>query len=198
MIARPQDEQVWRFLADAERVVPCFPGAALSGVQGDRLQGQLSIRLGPITGAFTGEARVIRDQAKQRGTVLGAGRDRLSASRATAEIEYALAAEQAGAATRVDITVRTLLFGPLAQFGRSAIVDDLVRASPRRSRTISNGASRDRQVQTTAQPCLSPQDRWSAPSCGRGCGTRSPDCWESFVDDRSGASREMERHCRSS
>jgi carbon-monoxide dehydrogenase small subunit len=36
-----------------------------------------------------------------------------------------LTAEQAGAATRVDITVRTLLFGPLAQFGRSAIVNDL-------------------------------------------------------------------------
>jgi aerobic carbon-monoxide dehydrogenase small subunit len=123
VIARPQDE-VWRFLADVERVVPCFPGATLNGMQGDRLQGQLSIRLGPITGAFTGEARVIRDEARQRGTVLGAGRDRLSASRATAEIEYALTAE-AGAATRIDITVRTLLLGPLAQFGRSAIVNDL-------------------------------------------------------------------------
>ena len=36
-----------------------------------------------------------------------------------------MTAEQSGAATRVDITVRTLLFGPLAQFGRSAIVNDL-------------------------------------------------------------------------
>jgi carbon-monoxide dehydrogenase small subunit len=124
MIARPQDE-VWRFLADVDRVVPCFPGATLRGSQGDRLQGQLSIRLGPITAAFNGEARIVRDEARQRGILLGAGRDRLSASRATAEIEYALTAEQAGAATRVDITVRTLLFGPLAQFGRSAIVNDL-------------------------------------------------------------------------
>src|SRR5262249_61312886 len=46
-------------------------------------------------------------------------------SRASAEIEYRLSAEQGGAATRVDITVRTLLLGPLAQFGRSAIVSDL-------------------------------------------------------------------------
>ena len=124
VIARPQDE-VWRFLADIERVVPCFPGATLTGSRGDRLQGRLSIRLGPITGVFSGEARVIRDDEKQRGIVLGAGRDRLSASRATAEIEYALTTEQAGAATRVDITVRTLLLGPLAQFGRSTIVNDL-------------------------------------------------------------------------
>jgi len=57
--------------------------------------------------------------------ILGAGRDRLSASRASAEIEYHLSAEQGGAATRVDITVRALLLGPLAQFGRSAIVSDL-------------------------------------------------------------------------
>jgi carbon-monoxide dehydrogenase small subunit len=36
-----------------------------------------------------------------------------------------LTGESSGAATRVDITVRALLLGPLAQFGRSAIVSDL-------------------------------------------------------------------------
>jgi aerobic carbon-monoxide dehydrogenase small subunit len=57
--------------------------------------------------------------------ILGAGRDRLGASRASGELEYRLSAEQGGAATRLDITVRALLLGPLAQFGRSAIVTDL-------------------------------------------------------------------------
>ena len=102
-----------------------MPGATLSGSRGDRLQGQLAIKLGPIAAAFNGEARMIRDEAMQRGMILGAGRDRLSASRASAEIEYRLSAEQGTAATRVDITVRALLLGPLAQFGRSAIVSDL-------------------------------------------------------------------------
>jgi aerobic carbon-monoxide dehydrogenase small subunit len=123
-IARPQRE-VWNFLAEVKRVVPCMPGATLSAAQGDRLQGQLAIKLGPIAATFNGEARVMRDEAMQRGMILGAGRDRLSASRASAEIEYGLSAEQGGAATRVDITVRALLLGPLAQFGRSAIVSDL-------------------------------------------------------------------------
>jgi aerobic carbon-monoxide dehydrogenase small subunit len=123
-IARPQRE-VWDFLADVKGVVPCMPGATLSAAQGDRLQGQLAIKLGPIAATFNGEARVMRDEAMQRGIILGAGRDRLSASRASAEIEYGLSAEQGGAATRVDITVRALLLGPLAQFGRSAIVSDL-------------------------------------------------------------------------
>jgi carbon-monoxide dehydrogenase small subunit len=124
VIARPQRE-VWNFFAQVERVVPCMPGATLSGSRGDRLQGQLAIKLGPIAAAFNGEARMIRDEAMQRGMILGAGRDRLSASRASAEIEYRLNAEQGGAATRVDIAVRALLLGPLAQFGRSAIVSDL-------------------------------------------------------------------------
>ena len=124
VIARPPRE-VWRFLADVERVVPCMPGATLTGSRGDRWQGQIAIRLGPIVAAFNGEARIIRDDAAQRGIILGAGWDRLSASRANAELEYALTAAQSGAATRVDITVRALLLGPLAQFGRSAIVQEL-------------------------------------------------------------------------
>ena len=92
-----------------------MPGARLTGSHGDRWQGQITVKLGPITAAFSGEARVIRDEARQRGMILGAGRDRLSASRANAEIEYVLTAEQAGTAVRVDITVRAVLLGPLAQ-----------------------------------------------------------------------------------
>ena len=124
VIARPQGE-VWSFLDDIARVVPCMPGATLSAVRGDRLRGQLAIKLGPIAATFDGEARVVRDAATQRGMILGAGRDRLGASRASAELEYQLRPEQVAAATRVDITVRALLLGPLAQFGRSGIVSDL-------------------------------------------------------------------------
>jgi carbon-monoxide dehydrogenase small subunit len=124
VIARPQAE-VWSFLDDIARVVPCMPGATLSAVRGDRLRGQLAIKLGPIAATFDGEARVVRDAATQRGMILGAGRDRLGASRASGELEYQLRPEQDAAATRLDITVRALLLGPLAQFGRSGIVSDL-------------------------------------------------------------------------
>jgi aerobic carbon-monoxide dehydrogenase small subunit len=124
VIARPQAE-VWSFLDDIARVVPCMPGATLSAVRGDRLRGQLAIKLGPIAATFDGEARVVRDTATQRGMILGAGRDRLGASRASGELEYQLRPEQGAAATRLDITVRALLLGPLAQFGRSGIVSDL-------------------------------------------------------------------------
>jgi carbon-monoxide dehydrogenase small subunit len=89
------------------------------------LRGQVAVKLGPIAATFEGEGRIIRDDARQRGLMRGAGRDRLSASRASAEIEYVLTAEQGGAATRVDVAVRALLLGPLAQFGRGAIINDV-------------------------------------------------------------------------
>jgi aerobic carbon-monoxide dehydrogenase small subunit len=123
VIARPPAE-VWNFLTEVRRVVPCVPGATLIGSEGDRLQAQVAVKLGPMAATFEGEGRIIRDAARRRGIILGAGRDRLSASRASAEVEYALTAEQL-AATRVQITVRALLLGPLAQFGRSAIVNDV-------------------------------------------------------------------------
>jgi carbon-monoxide dehydrogenase small subunit len=124
VIERPPQE-VWAFLSDVERVVPCMPGATLTSVDGDRLRGRVAIKLGPIAAAFNGEARIIRDDAERRGTILGTGRDGLSGSRANAEIEYVLTPERAGTAARIDIVVRAGLIGPLAQFGRSGIVDDL-------------------------------------------------------------------------
>lgn len=117
---------VWAFLGDIERVVPCMPGAILTGpATTDRLTGRITVKLGPITASFAGEAQILRDEARQRGQVLGSGRDNLSGSRAAAEIDYLLIPEDGGSVTRVEITLRALLTGPLAQFSRSGIVDDL-------------------------------------------------------------------------
>jgi aerobic carbon-monoxide dehydrogenase small subunit len=119
----PKD--VWEFFGDIERVVRCLPGASLTRPpDGDRVDGKFSARLGPITATFTGAARIVRDDEKLRGVVLGAGNDRLSGSRAAGEIEYVLL--PAGRGTRVELVIRALLAGPLAQFGRSGIVEDLV------------------------------------------------------------------------
>lgn len=124
-IARPEQE-VWAALGDLERVVPCMPGATLTEVKGDdRLEGQIAVKLGPITANFRGQGQIVRDEARHRGALLGAGRDRLSGSRAGAEIDYALTPLEDGRATRVDIALRALIAGPLAQFGRGGIVEDL-------------------------------------------------------------------------
>jgi carbon-monoxide dehydrogenase small subunit len=123
-VTRPQRE-VWDVLGQIERVVPCMPGATLTKVAGDHVEGRISIKLGPITSTFKGEARISRDEPRQCGVITGFGRDRLSGSRASADVEYALSSLHDGTSTRVDISIRALLSGPLAQFGRSGIVEDL-------------------------------------------------------------------------
>jgi carbon-monoxide dehydrogenase small subunit len=86
----------------------------------------MSVKLGPITANFAGEARIERDDARLRGVILGAGLDQFGGSRTAGEVEYALVSAGASGGTRVELTIRALLVGPLAQFGRGGIVEDLV------------------------------------------------------------------------
>jgi carbon-monoxide dehydrogenase small subunit len=117
---------VWTFFTDIARVVPCLPGASLTRPpSGDRVEGKISVKLGPITTNFVGQAHVMRDDVNLRGTIMGSGNDQVGGSRAAGEIEYVLAPTETGA-TRISLTIRALLAGPLAQFGRSGIVEDVV------------------------------------------------------------------------
>jgi carbon-monoxide dehydrogenase small subunit len=125
-VARPANE-VWAALADIERVASCMPGASLTEPPRDgSIKGRVVIKVGPISTSFSGTGRVVRDEARREGMLYGAGRDRFSASSARAEVGYTVSPETEASA-RVDVTVRALLAGPLAQFGRSGIVQDLVR-----------------------------------------------------------------------
>jgi aerobic carbon-monoxide dehydrogenase small subunit len=124
-IARPPEE-VWTFFGEIARVVSCIPGASLTAPPaGDQIEGRMRVKLGPITANFAGRARIERDDARRRGVIKGAGRDRAGGSRAVGEAEYTVEATDQGA-SRVALTIRALLLGPLAQFGRSAIVEDVV------------------------------------------------------------------------
>ena len=117
---------VWRFFGDIAQVVPCLPGASLvRPPTGEYVDGMMAVKLGPITANFAGQARIILDDARQRGVILGSGNDQLRGSRATGEVEYALESTDNGG-TRITLSIRALLTGPLAQFGRSGIVEDLV------------------------------------------------------------------------
>ncbi len=124
-VSRPP-AAVWEFFADVAGLVPCLPGASLTRPPaGDRVEGKMTVKLGPIAANFSGQARIVRDDARQCGVIMGAGKDQSGGTRAAGEVEYALAPIGVDA-TRVTLTLRALLVGPLAQFGRSSIVEDLV------------------------------------------------------------------------
>jgi aerobic carbon-monoxide dehydrogenase small subunit len=125
IVAEPP-EAVWAFFADLARVATCLPGASLTQPHSsNQVEGKISVKLGPITANFSGQARVRRDDVNRRGTIIGSGKDQLGNSHAAGEVEYELTPEKGGA-TRISLTIRALLAGPLAQFGRSGIVEDLV------------------------------------------------------------------------
>jgi carbon monoxide dehydrogenase subunit G len=119
-----QPERVWDFFRDAAAVVRCLPGAELSEAGADgHVAGRFTVKLGPITAAFSGEADLRYDESARTGEISGGGNDRKTGSRARASAAFALAEEDGG--TRVDITVDYTLAGMLAQFGRGGIVRDL-------------------------------------------------------------------------
>jgi carbon-monoxide dehydrogenase small subunit len=120
----PRD-QVWRFFADLDQVARCMPGAKLTGpMQGSRAEGEVNVKLGPIVSAFQGTLDVARDDGRFKGIVRGAGRDTKSPSSARAIIAYEVQSA-AASASQVDVSVKFLLTGALAQFSRSGLVRDV-------------------------------------------------------------------------
>jgi carbon-monoxide dehydrogenase small subunit len=117
--------QVWAFFEDLDRVARCMPGARLTKPPtGGRAEGEVNVKLGPIVSAFAGVVEVERDAASFRGVVRGAGRDAKSGSSARALIGYQVHAPDE-ASSQVDVSVKFLLTGALAQFGRSGLVRDV-------------------------------------------------------------------------
>ncbi|MDP6516767.1 MAG: SRPBCC family protein [Alphaproteobacteria bacterium] len=127
VVQRPR-AQVWALFADVDRVAPCIPGFSLTAPSdGRHVAARVEVKLGPIAAAFAGDAEHSRDDSSFSGVIAGTGRDRTSGSRARGEARYSLLAVADDAATDVSVTIAFSLAGPLAQFGRAGIVNDLAR-----------------------------------------------------------------------
>ena len=122
-IQRPLAE-VWRFFEDTSKVASCLPGVSLSGDPTAReVSGRMRVKVGPISVDFHGAAEIDRDAARHSGTIEGSGRDQRSASATRGLIRYRLLPDNGS--TRVELNVGYRLTGPLAQFSRSDIVQDI-------------------------------------------------------------------------
>ncbi|NUB08915.1 hypothetical protein FW320_22370 [Azospirillum sp. Vi22] len=116
--------RVWPLLGDVEQVIACMPGASLTKPrEGDRIFGQMRVKLGPIAAAFAGEGTLTMDEATHTGVIHGQGTDPKNNSRAKADVTFAVVEE--GPGTRIDLTVDFTLTGVLAQFSRGAIVQEI-------------------------------------------------------------------------
>jgi carbon-monoxide dehydrogenase small subunit len=120
--------QVWDFFGRLDQVAVCLPGTSLVGMgTDDHVDTRIRIKVGPMSAEFEGGADAVRDSAAHSGTITGGARDLRSSSTTRGEIRYVLLEENNGAATRVDVDVAFTLSGPLAQFSRSGIVQDIAK-----------------------------------------------------------------------
>jgi aerobic carbon-monoxide dehydrogenase small subunit len=120
-------QRVFDFFGDIPAVAACLPGASISETSTpDRAEGEIRVKLGPISASFAGAARIERDPASLSGRIVGAGNDRRSRSSTQGEIRYRLVPVDEGAATRVAFSIGYSLRGMLAQFARPGLVRDLV------------------------------------------------------------------------
>jgi carbon-monoxide dehydrogenase small subunit len=126
-VAHPPDA-VWDFFGRLAEVAPCLPGTSVTGTPTDtHVDTRLRVKVGPIVAEFDGGADVERNSSERSGLLRGSARDNRSGSIARGDIGYRLLPEDDGKSTRVDISIAYALSGPLAQFGRGAIVQDIAR-----------------------------------------------------------------------
>ena len=122
-VARPPD-LVWEFFQDVPSVAQCLPGAEMLG-QGDdgSYEGKLSVKLGPMAASFEGKATVTPDAGAKSATIEGKGVDRTGGSRGQVKVRYEI--HPAGTGSQVSVDADVTLSGPVAQFGRTGLVNEM-------------------------------------------------------------------------
>jgi carbon monoxide dehydrogenase subunit G len=120
-VSLPADP-AWELLGDVERIAPCMPGARLTGADGDKYQGTVKVRVGPVVVEYKGTATVeSRDKDARAMSIRAAGRDSRGQGNADAVVTALLAPD--GDGTRVTVTTQLTVTGKIAQFGKGVIED---------------------------------------------------------------------------
>ena len=120
----------WEAFKNIPMLVSCMPGASLQSNPvvtdiGSTLDILFSVKLGPIVGSFLGAGEVRYDDPQRSGVFSGSGVDRKSGSRVRGEAKFLLSPSTDRLKTEITVIVDYSLTGPLAQFSRGAIVQEL-------------------------------------------------------------------------
>ena len=112
-------ENAWTTLLDIPSLVPCMPGAELLAVEDERsYRGQVKVKLGPVSVAFRGRARLVEvDETQHLVRATASGTEEKGRGSAQAEVSFRLSPD--GAGTRVNVVSDIALAGAVAQYGRA-------------------------------------------------------------------------------
>jgi carbon monoxide dehydrogenase subunit G len=116
-------DRVFAYLLDVNKVVGCVPGAELSEVvDPTTFKGKVKIKVGPITVAYNGTARISdRDDANHTATLAADGRETTGPGSARASAHMSVVAAATG--STVKIVTDYQVAGRVAQFGRGVMED---------------------------------------------------------------------------
>ena len=109
-------------LLDAERVVPCLPGASLVEVTDDGTwKTTMTVKLGPVVMEFANDVRIVENDAAAGKVRLDlSGREKRGRGSAVATVDAQLVPHDGG--TRVTMTSDVRFSGQAAQLGRPSVI----------------------------------------------------------------------------
>ncbi len=117
-------DTVYTFFQDVPAVSQCLPGAELTADHGDgSYDGTVSVKLGPMTATFEGQANVTSDAAARSGHIAGKGVDKRGGSRGQVKVDYSVV--EAGSGASVTVEADVTLSGAAAQFGRTGLINQM-------------------------------------------------------------------------
>jgi uncharacterized protein len=115
-------EQAWEVLLDVERIAPCMPGASVLSVDGDSIEGQVKVKLGPLSLTYKGTAKFVeKDQANHTIVLDASGKETRGAGTASALVNAVLKPGEEAGTTTAAIHTSLNVTGRPAQFGRSLL-----------------------------------------------------------------------------
>lgn len=117
-------DNVWALLSDVKAVAECVPGFELKDeIAPGVYDGQFKVRVGPITAKLAGQGTLELDEENRLGRVEGKGVDRRGGSRVSGVLDYRVSPADRG--TEISIDSEIQLSGPLAQVGRTGIIQGI-------------------------------------------------------------------------
>ena len=119
-------EQTLALLLDAEKVVPCMPGATLREVVDDTTwKASLGVKLGPVGMQFLVDVTMLdRDDEDHSVHLAVSGRDTRGKGGAEGTVDSVLSPAGVGG-TRVEMVTDLRFSGQVAQLGRPGVVQDV-------------------------------------------------------------------------
>ena len=112
-------------LLDAEKVIPCMPGATLTEiVDPTTWKASMAVKLGPVGMQFLVDVKMLDRNDEQHSVRLGvSGRDTRGKGGAEGTVDSVLT--PVGTGTRVDMVTDLRFSGQVAQLGRPGVVQDV-------------------------------------------------------------------------